>query len=238
MTSANALVLGDARWRIARPICGISSFFYARTRRFAAVLLSEFCPRPPTRKACATKWYNASRWAHFNIMRQFLSRLHSFKPPSWLILITAFLYLVAAYFWKNRFVFGEARGIYWILIVLDWSVLPLTILSILGFIVSFVGWIVQRIRHQPGLQAQALRSGVLFITCLMFGAASFPLLISPSIPLDSISIRGRTYHLSLISALIDINYSLYECDSLGIICKQIYRSSDYSLANPSHANLI
>jgi hypothetical protein len=171
-------------------------------------------------------------------MKLILSRLHSIKQPSGLILITASFYLAAAFFWKNAFVFGETRGIYWLLIMLDWSVLPLTLLCLLGVIFSLVGLIVRRLRRQPGLQAQARRSGVLLLASLMFGAACFPLLISPSMPLDSISIRGRVYHLSLISALIDINYSLYECDSLGFICKQIYRSSDYSLADPSRAKLI
>lgn len=29
MTSANALVLGDARWKLARPICGNLKLFHA-----------------------------------------------------------------------------------------------------------------------------------------------------------------------------------------------------------------
>jgi hypothetical protein len=169
-------------------------------------------------------------------MQPFLSRLRFFKHLPWLILLTAFFYLIAAWLWKRAFIFGEVQGIYWLLIALDWSVLPLTILCLLGFISVFIVLIVQLIRHQPELHSQALRSGILFIASIMFLVACFPLLITPSIPLDSISIHGRVYHLSLISALIDTNYGLYECDGLGFICQQIYRSGDYSQS--SDAKLI
>jgi hypothetical protein len=167
-----------------------------------------------------------------------IHRLRSFKQLSWLILLIAFFYLVAGYFWKRAFVFGEVQGIYWMLIALDWSVLPLTIICLLGFIFAFAVLIIQLIRRQPELQSRASRVGILFISSLMFVAASFPLLITPSIPLDSISIRRQVYYLSLISTLVDINYCLYECDNFGIICRQIYRSSDYSSTNPSRAQLV
>jgi hypothetical protein len=46
MPSANALWLGDARWKLARPICGIFEHFPHPNR----ILLSESYPHPPTRK--------------------------------------------------------------------------------------------------------------------------------------------------------------------------------------------
>ena len=46
MASANALALGDVRRRLTRPICGIFRLHLHSSR----ILLSKFCPRPPTRK--------------------------------------------------------------------------------------------------------------------------------------------------------------------------------------------
>jgi hypothetical protein len=46
MASANALALGDVRRRLTRPICTIFKHYLRPSR----ILLTKFCPRPPTRK--------------------------------------------------------------------------------------------------------------------------------------------------------------------------------------------
>jgi len=52
MPSAHAPGLGDGRsGLLIRPIAPFSGFFYARTRRFAAVLHLEFYLRPPASTA-------------------------------------------------------------------------------------------------------------------------------------------------------------------------------------------
>ena len=71
----------------------------------------------------------------------------------------------------------------------------------------------------------------------MLCIASFPAVVSPSIHLRSASVHGRIYHISDITALVDTNYALYECDALGFICRQIFRSGDYSPGDKGRAKL-
>jgi hypothetical protein len=79
--------------------------------------------------------------------------------------------------------------------------------------------------------------GALLLASLSFLGASFPLLITLMTPLDSLTARGRVYRLANIMALADDNYALFECERYGLVCRQIYRSGDYSLANPGHVGL-
>ena len=68
------------------------------------------------------------------------------------------------------------------------------------------------------------------LASLLFLGACFPALISPMTPLDSLRVGGRVYYLSGITALMDNNYALFECDGVGLMCQEVYRSGDYSLA--------
>jgi hypothetical protein len=70
-----------------------------------------------------------------------------------------------------------------------------------------------------------------------FSRACFPILLSLMTPLDSLTVRGRIYYLSGITALMDNNYALFECDGVGWVCREVYRSGDYSPAEPMHAGL-
>jgi hypothetical protein len=54
--------------------------------------------------------------------------------------------------------------------------------------------------------------------------------------LDSLRVRGRVYYLSGITALMDNNYALFECDGVGLMCQEVYRSGDYPPA-PMQAKL-
>lgn len=173
-----------------------------------------------------------------SIMKQSLASLSLVKYLTWMVLAIAILYLTVAWLWKPAFIWGENRGIYWLLFVFDWAVLPLAIISLLGFIGAVLILLVRLVHRQSGLRPWALTSGVLLVASLMLLVASFPAIISPSTHLGSTSAHGRVYHISGIIALMDINYALYECDGLGFICQQIYRSGDYSLTGPMRAKLV
>ena len=155
----------------------------------------------------------------------------------WIGLTLAVGYLAVAWLWKRSFVWGESWGPYWLFIVTDWTVLPLALLSCLAFVGATAVWLVRSIRREPLVWLSALTSGALLLASLSFLGASFPLLISLMTPLDRLTARGRVYHLAGIMALADDNYALFECDSYGLLCRQIYRSGDYSLADPSRAGL-
>ena len=111
-------------------------------------------------------------------------------------------------------------------------------ISLLGFIGAVLILLVRLVRRQSGLRPWIMTSGVLLIASLMLLVAGFPAIISPSTHLGSTSAHGRVYHISGITALMDINYALYECDGLGFFCQQIYRSWDYSLTGPMRAKLV
>lgn len=151
----------------------------------------------------------------------------------WISLTVAVGYLAVAWLVKRAFVWGDSGGPYWLIIAMDWTVLPLTLVNGLGFVLAAGVWLVRSIRREALIWSGALTSGVLLLASLSFLGACFPLLISLMTPLDSLTAQGRVYHLAGIMALADDNYALFECDRYGFLCRQIYRSGDYSLANPS-----
>lgn len=154
-----------------------------------------------------------------------------------ILLAVAAGYLAAGWLWKRAFVWGESGGPYWLFIVMDWTVLPLALVSFLGFVCAVAVWLLRGTRRAPSFRSAALASGVLLLASLSFLAASFPLLISLMTPLDSLTANGRVYRLSGIMALADENYALLECDRYGLICRQIYRSGDYSSAEQGRAGM-
>jgi len=163
--------------------------------------------------------------------------MQSVKYLPWSILALAVGYLAVAWLWKRDFIWGDSWGPYWLFIMMDWTVLPLSLVNSLGFVIVAAVGLVRLSRREPSAQSSALTSGVLLLASMCFLGACFPLLISPMTPLDSLTVQGRVYHLSGITALIDENYALFECDGYGLLCRQIYRSGDYTFAEPIRAQL-
>ena len=159
------------------------------------------------------------------------------KHLPWVVFVLAVVHFVIAWLWRPPFIWGDRSGPYWLFVVLDWTVLLLTVVSFLAFLGASAVWLVRLIRQEPSVRSAALTGGLLLLASLIFFGASFPTLISPIEPLDSLSARGRVYYLAGIGALTDNNYALFECDRVGLLCWQVYRSGDYSLAEPMQANL-
>jgi hypothetical protein len=146
-------------------------------------------------------------------------------------------YLAVAWLWKRAFVWGERGGPYWLFIMMDWTVLPLSLVNALGFVMVAAVGLVRLSRRAPAVRSAALTSGVLLLASLSFLGASLPLLMLLLTPLDSLTVQGRVYHLAGITALMDENYALFACDGYGLLCRQIYRSGDYAFAAPRRAQL-
>lgn len=178
--------------------------------------------------------YIADR-AHEGTMRPPRSRVQLTKYLPWIVLFLAVVYLAIGWFWKHAFIWGDSVGPYWLFVAMDWSVLPLTIVSFAGFLSALAVWLVRLVRREPTAQSAALPSGLLLLASLVFLGACFPALISPMTPLDSLRVHGRVYYLSGITALMDNNYALFECDGVGLMCQEVYRSGDYS--TPMQAEL-
>jgi hypothetical protein len=162
-------------------------------------------------------------------------RIHRYLP--WILLALAMVYFAVAWLWKRDFIWGDSWGPYWLFITTDWTALPLSLVSFFGFVRAAVVWLTRLSRRAPAVWSAALSSGVLLLASLSFLGAGFPCLISLITPLDSLTSQSRVYYLADITALMDDNYALFECDGYGLLCRQIYRSGDYSLAEPTRARL-
>jgi hypothetical protein len=171
-------------------------------------------------------------------MRPPISRVQFTKYLPWSVFVLALVYLAIAWLWKRAFIWGDSVGPYWLFVAMDWTVLPLTIVSFTGFFSASAVWLVRLGRREPSAQSAALPTGLLLLASLVFLGACFPALISLMTPLDSLRARGRVYYLSGITALMDNNYALFECDGVGLMCQEVYRSGDYSPAEPMQAELV
>ena len=174
---------------------------------------------------------------HEGTMRPPRSRVQFTKYLPWIVFVLAVVYLAIAWLWKRAFIWGDSLGPYWLFVAMDWTVLPLTIVSLLGFFTASAVWLVRPVRRESSAHSAALPSGLLLLASLVFLGACFPALISLITPLDSLSVHGRVYYLSGITALMDENYALFECDGVGLMCQEVYRSGDYSPAEPMQAKL-
>jgi hypothetical protein len=170
-------------------------------------------------------------------MRPPRSRVQFTKYLPWIVFVLAVVYLAIAWLWKRAFIWGDSLGPYWLFVAMDWTVLPLTIVSLLGVFTASAVWLVRLVRRESSAHSAALPSGLLLLASLGFLGACFPTLLSPMTPLDSLTVRGRVYYLSGITALMDNNYALFECDGVGLMCQEVYRSGDYSPAEPMQAEL-
>jgi hypothetical protein len=164
-----------------------------------------------------------------------MSRMQAVKYLPCIMLALAVVYLAVAWLWKRAFIWGYSGGPYWLFIVTDWTVLLLSLVSVLGFVSAATVWSVRLSQHASAIRSAALIIGIWLLASLSFLGASFPCLISPMTPLDSLTAQGQVYHLAGITALIDENYALFACDGYGLFCCQIYRSGDYALAEPRRA---
>ena len=175
-------------------------------------------------------------WAHK--MRPPRSTIQFTKYLPWILFVLAVVYLAIAWLWKRDFIWGDSLGPYWLFVAIDWTVLPLTVVSLLSFFTVSAVWLARVVGRESSAHFAALPSGLLLLASLVFLGACFPALISPITPLDSLTVHGRVYYLSGITALMDENYALFECDGIGLMCQEVYRSGDYSPpAEPMQAEL-
>ena len=98
---------------------------------------------------------------------------------SWLALGFGLLYVALGWLWKGPFIFGDVGGIYWLLIIFDWSALPLAGLTSISVGAALIALVIHVFRPKRGLRRQAQAMGILFAASLCFLAASFPAMVSP-----------------------------------------------------------
>jgi hypothetical protein len=144
---------------------------------------------------------------------------------SFVLLVVASIYAATGWIWRTAFIWGEIGGIYWLFALIDRTALlfAASVLLLAG-IVRLVRN--RRVDEQPFSDLLRRSSRMLFLASFALCAASVSAIFG-SAHLDTIAVDGRRYHLAAIHAFPDVNYGLYECDGLGLICRQMYRSGDY-----------
>ena len=82
--------------------------------------------------------------------------------------ILIILYTLSLWWWKPAFVWGESRGIYWLLMALEQIALLLAGLGLIFFIVTILLFISQLVRRKSDIKQVAKRSGLLLLVSFLF----------------------------------------------------------------------
>ncbi len=144
----------------------------------------------------------------------------------------AIVYAALGLWWKPAFVFGHAPGIYWLLVFFDWSA-PL--LAVGGMVAALVllGRLAAALIRREDWKTPAIQGGTALLIAVIFLVVGFVAIVSPTIPRGHRRAGGRTVYLAEHPVLLDVNYSLFECDRLGLWCRQVYRSADFPPDTPA-----
>lgn len=153
---------------------------------------------------------------------------------SWLLLAIAMVCLALEWFWKPIYVWGGVTGFYWLLILVDWAVFPLAIVSLIGGTVSGFIWLLRSFQKHPKLGVTGVLVFRLMASGIIYLVAIFQAMISLWSPVDQIVAGDRTYYLAN-TTLFNINYGLFESDRYGIFSRQVYRSDGY--VEPIHVDM-
>ena len=137
------------------------------------------------------------------------------------------LYLFIEFLWKIPFVWGGVFGIYWLFVFTDKTALPLAAITLILSALTFIVYIVMKMFRKGNSFTVGEISLALLGCGLLLLPTFFSIFPQNTNHLDSKRIQNRVYYLA-VYPMFDDNYGLYECDPLGIFCKQVYRSGDYT----------
>jgi hypothetical protein len=138
------------------------------------------------------------------------------------IAITA-IYLGIEWLGKPLFIGDHIPGIYWLFVLADATILPLAGIAGVAFIGVLIAGLVVRKRAND---YRLLTISITFLLCgLALLTAVLPLMARNTVHMDSSQVHNHVYYLAAYP-LFDVNYALFECDSLGLLCNQIYLSPD------------
>ncbi|MCI0608728.1 MAG: hypothetical protein L0Z71_06665 [Anaerolineae bacterium] len=156
--------------------------------------------------------------------------------PNWLIILFGIAWAVLEFLWRMPFTVGDVGGIYWFLYYFEKLSSPLAILALIMTLLFGVIALVMRVTSHDQFSSIAKTAGALFLASLFIGVAAFKFFQPETRHLDTLKIHNKLYYLTAYSAF-DTNYALYRCDSVGIVCRQLYRSSDF-MPGWFYANLV
>ena len=143
-----------------------------------------------------------------------------------LIMFFSIAWTSIEFFWRLPFTFGDVGGVYWFFYYFEKLSTPLANLTFVMSVFFVVIALVMRATKSDQYSSVAKKAGVLFFASLFIGVAAFKLFQPETRHLDALKLNNNLYYLTAYSAF-DTNYALYRCDSVGIFCKQLFRSSDF-----------
>ncbi len=155
---------------------------------------------------------------------------------AWGILVFSVLLFPFLWQWRAAFLWGNAAGPYRFFAALGWVVLVSAGIVFLLFVGVLFAGLRGLIRRESG-HFHWETALLLLFAGLLLAIASFSAIIAPVMPLDSVHVDGKTYHLAALGALMDVDYGLFECRAGGLVCEQVYRSGDFSPAGVEYTRL-
>ncbi len=154
----------------------------------------------------------------------------------WIVAAITAVYLAVECLWKTLFLRGTAVGFYWLVVIVDKTILPVAAAFIVTALIVLLVGVARSHVHQSGMRQFVLNAGVLFVSGVLL-LFTWPILFAQNtVHLDRAQVAGRTYYLA-VYPMFDVNYALYECDSWGVFCTRVYRSGDI-LAGGLDAELV
>lgn len=131
--------------------------------------------------------------------------------------------LLIQYVWKAAYLWKGIPGIYWLFVFLDQMFLPgIAITTVTGAIFLVLRKFSGSTKYKRLFFLVSLSLFVLSVSIV----ATFPMVLANNhVHLQRVRVEERIYYLGAYP-LFDINFYVAECDSLGILCRKIYRSGD------------
>lgn len=131
--------------------------------------------------------------------------------------------------WKILFIGKILPGIHWLFVLFDSGYLATFVLSGAGIVIFFLIGAVRKI-----LLKETALYFLLAIASLLLVLSHFFMLplefAQHTVHLKSVRVNFLVYHLSSYP-MFDVNYEIAQCEPLGLICRNIYRSYDITEMN-------
>ena len=143
---------------------------------------------------------------------------------NWISILIVTAYLIIKFLWKDLFISGRIGGIYWLFVFIDnetYFLLLAGLFAIISFVLFMV--FVFKVLAHKGNYLPLLQSLIVFFLCgLTLIFAIFLDLHYETIPVAELNAQGNVYYLAEYrEQSIAFDYSLYQCDAYGFLCKRV-----------------
>ena len=167
---------------------------------------------------------------------------------SWIPIPIVIIYLVIRFLWKSLFISGRISGIYWLFVFIDNeknSLLLAGLFAILSLVLFTIFAIKVFARHHGNCLQVGQASLIFFLCSLTLVFAVFLDLHYETKPVAELNAQGNVYYLAEYrEQSIAFEYSLYQCDTYGFLCKRVnppnlfYNTPDPKLIYDQTNNII